>query len=85
MKEENYPELYKHVPDLRGNVWLAAFPNLFITVAPAEWRFPRPYFLEPYLRCVFAGAYVMALHMYFLVRCVWYFLANRLGHSEDQL
>ena len=79
--EKNYPELYKHVRDLRGQVWLAAFPNLFITVAPAEWRFPRPYFLRQYLNCVFAGAYIMALHMYYLVRCVWFFLANRFGHQ----
>ena len=41
---ENYPELYNHCRNLRGQVWLCAFPNLFITIAPAEWKFPRPYF-----------------------------------------
>ena len=56
--EEKYPRLYDHVRGLRGEVRLCAFPNLFITIAPAEWTFPRPYFLQPYLRCVFAGAYV---------------------------
>ena len=77
--EVNYPELYNAVRGLRGDVWLCAFPNLFITIAPAEWKFPRPYFLEPYADCVFAGAYVMALHMFYLVRCIWAFLANRWG------
>ena len=66
---------------MRGQVWLCAFPNLFITIALAEWTFPRPYFLQPYLKCVFAGAYVLALHMFFLVRCVWRFLSSRLGHK----
>ena len=62
-------------PSLQGSV-----NNLFLTIAPAEWRFPRPYFLEPYLQCVFAGAYIMALHMYYLVRCVWRFLACSFEH-----
>jgi len=79
--EQNYPMLYKHVRGLRGEVWLCAFPNLFITIAPAEWTFPRPYFLQPYLKCVFAGAYVLALHMFYLVRCIWRFLSNRFGHK----
>ena len=39
----NYPDLYDHVRGLRGQVWLCAFPNLFITIAPAEWTFPRLY------------------------------------------
>ncbi len=78
--QENYPQLYNHVRGLRGQVWLCAFPNLFITIAPAEWKFPRPYFLELYLRCVFAGAYLMSLHMYYLVRMVWLFLARRFGN-----
>ena len=78
---ENYPQLYKHCRNLRGEVWLCAFPNLFLTIAPAEWKFPRPYFMEPYCNCVFAGAYIMALHMYYLVRCMWLFLANRFGHK----
>ena len=73
-------ELYDHVRGLRGQVWLCSFPNLFITIAPAEWTFPRPYFLEPYAGCVFAGSYLMALHMVYLVRCVWAFLSNRFGH-----
>ena len=46
--EVNHKELYNHVRGLRGQVWLCAFPNLFITIAPAEWTFPRPYFLDPY-------------------------------------
>ena len=73
-------DLYDHVRGLRGQVWLCAFPNLFITIAPAEWTFPRPYFLEPYLSCVFAGAFLMSLHMYYLVRCIWAFLCARGGH-----
>ncbi len=62
-------------------MWLCAFPNLFVTIAPAEWKFFRPYFLEPYGNCVFAGSYLMALHMYYLVRCVWLFLACEGGHK----
>jgi hypothetical protein len=77
--EANHKQLFDHVRGLRGQVWLCAFPNLFITIAPAEWTFPRPYFLEPYSHCVFAGAYLMALHMFYLVRCIWRFLANRWG------
>ena len=79
--EHGYPQLYNYCRGLRGAVWQCAFPNLFITVAPAEWKFFRPYFLEPYIHCIFAGAYMMALHMYFLVRCIWLFLANRFGHK----
>jgi hypothetical protein len=61
--EKNYPQLYEHVRNLRGEAWLCAFPNAFITIAPAEWKFPRSYFWEPYANCVFAGAYIMLLHM----------------------
>ena len=78
-KKEN-PHLYAHCRGLRGQVWLCAFPNVFLTIAPAEWKFPRPYFLQPYVECVFAGAYAMAVHMYLLVRCIWGFLSNRFGH-----
>ena len=78
---ENHRELYTHVRGLRGQVWLCAYPNLFITIAPAEWRFPLPYFIQPYLQCVWAGAYLMALHMYYLVRCIWLFLACPHGHK----
>ena len=68
--QQHYPQLYQNCRTLRGDVWLCAFPNFFCTIAPAEWRFPCPFFLEPYLTCVFAGAYMMALHMYLLVRMV---------------
>ena len=78
--KENHPQLYSHVRNLRGQVWLCAFPNVFITVTAAEWKFPRPYFMQAYHDCVFAGAYIMALHMYYLVRCMWLFLANKFGH-----
>lgn len=78
--EKNHKQLYDGVRDMRGQLWLCAFPNLFITIAPAEWTFPRPYFLDVYSNCVFAGAYLMSLHMYCLVRCVWLFLANRWGN-----
>ena len=32
----NHKQLYDHVRGLRGQVWLCAFPNLFITIAPAS-------------------------------------------------
>jgi hypothetical protein len=79
--KENHEELYEHCRGLKGQLWLCAFPNLFITIAPAEWKFPLPYFLEAYKQCLFAGAYFMALHMYYLVMCVWKFLCNRNGHK----
>ena len=79
--QENYPELYRECRNLRGEVWLCAFPNVFLTIAPAEWKFPRPAFAEPYRNCVFACAYIMALHMYQLVRTVWMFLSNARGHK----
>ena len=78
---ENHKELYEHARGLRGQVWLCAYPNLFITIAPAERKFYLPYFMQAYLQCVWAGAYLMALHMYFLVRCIWFFLAARHGHK----
>ena len=78
--EKNHKDLYDHVRGLRGQVGLCAFPNLFITIARAEWTFPHPYFLRPYLDCVFAGSYLMALHMYYLVFCIWRLLAIHLGH-----
>ena len=68
--EENHKLLYDHCRNLRGQVWLCAFPNLFITIAPAEWKFPKPYFLVPYTDCMFACAYIMSLHMYYIVRCM---------------
>ena len=79
--QEGHKDLYDHVRGLRGQVWLCAYPNLFITIAPAEWKFHLPYFIQPYLQCVWAGAYLMALHMYFLVRSMWLFLATRHGHK----
>ena len=62
---------------------MVAFPNLFITITAAEWKFPRPYFLRPYITAgyVYAAAYVFALHMHWLVRSVWSFLANTFGHK----
>ena len=59
----NYPELAAHCRNLRGELWVCAFPNLFVTIAPAEWKFPMPYFLQAYMYYVVGGAYVMALHM----------------------
>ena len=79
--EENHKDLYDHVHGRRGQVMLCAYPNLFITIAPAEWKFYRPYFWEPYLQCVWAGSYLMALHMFFVVRTMWLFLASRTGHT----
>ena len=41
--KEGHPDLYHHVRGMRGGAaWQVAFPNLFITIAPAEWRFPLP-------------------------------------------
>ena len=60
---DEYPELVKHCRNLRGELWVCAFPNLFVTVAPAEWRFPMPYFLHAYINFIVGSAYVMATHM----------------------
>ena len=78
--EANHKQLYDHVRDLRGQVWLCAFPNLFITIAPAEWSFPRPYLLKPYKDYISGCGYIMALHMYYLVRSMWGMLSNKFGH-----
>ena len=54
--KEGHPDLYNYVRGLRGGaVWQVAFPNLFITLAPAEWRFPLPYFLQPKRRTSVQG------------------------------
>ena len=39
--QNGYPELYKNCRGLRGEVWMCAYPNLFLTIAPAEWTFPH--------------------------------------------
>ena len=39
-KEVDYEKLFYSARDVRGNVSDLAFPNLFITIAPAEWRLP---------------------------------------------
>ena len=36
--------------------------------------------MEPYKDYIVASAYVMALHMYYLVRSIWGMLANKFGH-----
>ena len=78
---KNLKELYDHVRGLRGQVIISAYPNLFITISPAEWKFYQPCFLEPCMHGVWAGAYIMALHMFFIVRSMWLFLAGRSGHQ----
>mgnify|MGYP003340355746 CR=1 FL=1 len=62
-QENEYPELAAHCRNLRGELWVCAFPNLFVTVAPAEWKFQMPYFLHAYINWIVGGAYLMALHM----------------------
>ena len=34
--QQNHKELYDQVRGLRGEVWLCAYPKLFLTIAPAE-------------------------------------------------
>jgi len=41
----------------------------------------KPYFLDAYTKCLFGCAYILALHMYYLVRSLWRFLSNRNGHK----
>lgn len=80
---ESFPHLYDRVRGFRGEAALVAFPNLFITITAAEWKFPRPHFLRPYVAAgyLYAGAYLLALHMHWLVRSVWGLLANAFGHK----
>ena len=79
--KEGHPDLYNYVRGLRGGaVWQVAFPNLFITLAPAEWRITLPYFLEPYKKNICAGAYLITLHIFYLTCTVWAFLAARTGN-----
>ena len=59
-----------------------AFPNVFITIAPAEWRFPLPYFLLSYYMNYAAGCYLIAIHMYLAVqRIIQYFLCSKFGNK----
>ena len=67
-----------HIPDSAlDGTGLAGFPNLFITIAPAEWKFPLPFFLFPYLGHLLSGAFLIAIHMHHLVSTVWAFLCRR--------
>ena len=50
-----------------------------MTIALSEWTFPRPYFLEPYKDYISGCTYIMALHMYYLVRSIWGMLCNKFG------
>ena len=62
--KEGHPDSYNYVRGLRGGaVWQVAFPNLFITLAPAEWRISLPYFLEPCKKNICAGSYLITLHI----------------------
>ena len=75
------PDLFHYVRGLRGGaVWQVAFPNLFITLAPAEWKFPLTYFLVPYKKNICAGSYLITLHIFYLTCTVWNFLAARTGN-----
>ena len=79
--KDAHPDLFHYVRGLRGGgVWQVAFPNLFITLAPAEWKFPLPYFLEPYKKNICAGSYLITLHIFYLTCTVWNFLAARTGN-----
>ena len=40
--QEQYPTLYNHCRNLRGEVWLCAVPNLFCAIARSEWKFSWP-------------------------------------------
>ena len=62
-ESNQYPQLAAHCRNLRGELWVCAFPNVFVTVAPAEWKFQMPYFLHAYINWIVGGAYLMALHM----------------------
>ena len=75
--------LHSRVRGFRGQAALIAFPNLFLTITSAEWKFPRPYWLRPYISAgfVYSCAYLFALHMHWLVMCVWGFLSNIFGHK----
>ena len=78
--EDKHPQLFHGIRAMHDRNWTMAFPNLFITITVAEWKFPRPYFLQPYAKCLWAGAYLLALHTFYLVKSMWQFLSNRLGH-----
>ena len=79
--KEGHPDLYNYVRGLRGGaVWQVAFPNLFVTLAPAEWRITLPYFLQPYMKNICAGSYLITLHIFYLTCTVWAFLAARTGN-----
>ena len=79
--KEGHPDLYHYVRGMRGGaVWQVAFPNFFLTLAPAEWRFPLPYFLVPYKKNICAGSYLITLHIYYLTCTIWSFLAGRMGN-----
>ena len=84
--QQGHKELYDHCRDAAGDEkWMVAFPNLFITIAPAEWKFPLPYWLRPYRENLVSGAYCIGIHMYLLVLSMWAFLCNRLGHRWFQV
>ena len=50
--QEGYPTLYQHCRNLRGQVWLCAFPNLFLTAGPYSGGLNWYSMLEPHLKLI---------------------------------
>ena len=57
------------------------FPELIYHHCASRVDISKTVFHGSLQKCVFGGAYIMALHMYYLVRCIWLFLANAFGHK----
>ena len=72
--QEHYPQLYNHCRGLRGE----RYGNSPFQMCLSQLQLRSESFQG---RIFFAGAYIMALHMHFLVGFIWYFLANRFGHK----
>ena len=68
-----YPRLYWKCRSMRREVWLCAFPNLFITTAPAGWRFR--------VRISWMGSWAACTRGRILWHCVCIISSGRRGIS----
>ena len=83
---ENYPDLWAHCN--MGRQMSLAFPNLFLTIAPCEWKFPLLYSLfeqykfpenEPKLIALSELGGPLALHLYNVLMSV---MSRLIGSTE---
>ena len=82
--DERHRDVYLHClksPDSE----LVAFPNVFVTLTFAEWKFPCPAWMRPHLASQPEGSGLQTLHIYEVVVGVLERLISLGGHHWDRV